>query len=91
MKKMIFFKKIRTSSVVGAVFVAIAVAAIVDADAKEMSFEMRENWEGEGELELEKKNREAYLARLGAKILKPSNQYNLCHLRIFLSTKISLG
>ena len=44
MKKMIFFfKKMRTSSVAGVVSVAIAVAAIVDADAKEMSFEMREN------------------------------------------------
>ena len=80
----------RTSSVADVVSVAIAVAAIVDADAKEMSFEMRENWEGEGELELERKNREACLARLKAKILKPSNQYNLCHLRIFLSIKISL-
>ena len=83
----------RTSSFAGAVSVAIAVAAIVDADAKEMTFEMtfemRENWEGDGELE--RKNREACLARLGAKILKPSNQYNLCHLRVFLSTKISLG
>ena len=85
----------RTSSVAGAVSVAIAVAAIFDADAKEMNFEMtfemRENWEGEGEGELERKNREACLARLGAKILKPSNQYNLCHLRVFLSIKISLG
>ena len=79
----------RTSSVAG----VVSVVAIVDADAKEMSFEMRENWEGEGEgeLELERKNREACLARLGAKILKPSNQYNLCHLKVFLSTKISLS
>ena len=79
----------RTSSVADVVSVAIAVAAIVDTDAKEMSFEMRENWEGEGELE--RKNREACLARLEAKILKPSNQYNLCHLRVFLSIKIFLG
>ena len=42
-KKRFFFKKMRTSSVAGAVSVAIAVAAIIDADAKEMSFEMREN------------------------------------------------
>ena len=83
----------RTSSVADVLSVAIAVAAIVDADAdaKEMSFEMRENWEGEGELEFERKNREACLARLGAKILKPSNQYNLCHLRVFLSIKIYLS
>ena len=84
----------RASSVVGSVSITIAVAVvtIIDADAKEMSFEMtfemRENWEEEGELE--RKNRKACLARLGAKILKPSNQYNLCHLRVFLSTKISL-
>ena len=62
-----------TSSVAGAVSVAIAVATIVDADAKDRE-----------EGELERKNREACLARLGAKILKPSNQYNLCHLRVFL-------
>ena len=71
----------RTSLVAGVVSVAIAVAVIVDADAKEMSFEMRENWEGEGEgegeLEFERKNREVCLARLGAKILKPSNHYNI--------------
>ena len=35
-----FFKKMRTSSVAGVVSVAIAIAAIVDVDAKEMSFEM---------------------------------------------------
>ena len=35
-KKMIFFKKMRTSSVVGVVSVAITVAAIVDADAKDI-------------------------------------------------------
>ena len=78
----------RTSSVADAVSVAVAVAAIVDANAKEMSFEMTWNegeWEGDGELE--RKNREACLALLEAKILKPSNQYKLCHLKIFLSTK----